>query len=281
MVIVFIGSLTFLKNVYQTEDYYVLNQDVPTRTQILPEMLEPVTTSEGTAPQGALTPADVQNGAIFSRYPLRTGETVNASAVGGLDDIAVGIPDSWVVTSFPVPADNAVGGRIQRGVYFDMMVVDDDGTFYPFVNVLALDTSVSLSGASNANAVNTEEAKAGQTQYYYVGMTPADAALLKSMVKEHGGDLNLVLSPRENEYQPANLKAYEGIFKFDATDFEIKDYSAGTNNTFIDVERDEFGRPADRDETGVKYPIKCGNSIGTAVESEADCEAINNNSYGE
>ena len=44
VVAVFVGSLMLLKNVYQTETYYVLKEDVPTRTQVNADMLEPVTT---------------------------------------------------------------------------------------------------------------------------------------------------------------------------------------------------------------------------------------------
>lgn len=281
---VFAGSLSFFNNVYETEVYYRLNQDVPTRTQLTPEMFDKVETSAGTAPEGALTIADVQNGFIFTRYPLRFGEVVNGSAVGGLDDISVGIPDSWVVTSFSVPADNAVGGRIQRGIYFDMMVVTETGVFYPFVNILALDTSISLSGATNANAVNTEESKSGQTSFYYVGMSPEDAALLQSLVRQYSSNIQLILSPRENEYQAPNLDAYtadDGLFAFDAEDFEIKNMSPGTNNTFTDVERDAFGRPAERDSNGnVLYPIKCGNSFGSVVDSASECEQIDNTTFG-
>lgn len=279
---VFVGSTMLFSNVYKTETYYVLTDPVPGRTQVTPEMLTPVTTQEGTAPKAALDIAAVQGGTAFTRYPLAAGEILTASNLGGLEDIAVGIPDSWVVTSFPVPADNAAGGRIGRGVYFDMMLVTDAGTYYPFVNMLALDTTVSLSGASNANAINTDEAKMGQSQWYYVGMTPADAATLQHMVNKYGSNIRLVMSPRENEYQKPNLAAYESptgsAFTFDLNSIELKNSGEGTDNTFVDPERDDLGRPADRDGDKVKYSVKCGNSRA-AVAQDGNCETIDNNTY--
>lgn len=148
VIAVFVGSLMLLKNVYQTETYYVLKEDVPTRTQVNADMLEPVTTSAGTAPKSALGISEVQDGYMFTKYPLKSGDILTDSNVGGFEDVSVGVPDSWVVTSFGVNADNAVGGRIQRGTYFDMMVSNNSGTFYPFVNMLALDTTVSMDSAS-------------------------------------------------------------------------------------------------------------------------------------
>lgn len=280
MLLVFLGSLTFLKNVYETEEYYVLNADVATRTQITAEMLQKVVTSKGTAPTTALAPKDVQSGAVYTRYPVRIGEIITLSNTGGLDDISIGIPDSWVVTSFQLPADNAVGGRISRGLYFDMMIVSDTGSFYPFINMLVLDTSVGLSGATSSNAVNTDEAKTGQTQFYYVGLTPEDAGYLQNIVSKFGGNMKLVLSPRENEYQKPNFAAYDGVFKYDPQTFEVKDSGEGTDNTFRDGERDKFGRLKNRDTDGnVKYPVKCGNAAGVSIASIEECETINNNTY--
>lgn len=235
-------SFMLLRNLIQTETYYTLNQDVPARTQITPEMLSPVVTSTGTAPQAALGIEDVQSGAVYSQYSLRTGDILTASNAGEQKDISVGIPDSWVVTNFSVPADNAVGGRIQRGYYFDIMVATDDGSTYPFINVLALDTTIDLNDASSSDAANTEEAKSGQTTQYVVGMSPQDAGKLQSIMKKHGDDVRLVLSPRQNEYAKPKMSDYEGNFSYNKDD-GVKNMGEGTNYTFADAERDEFGRP--------------------------------------
>lgn len=279
LVVVFVGTLTLLKSVYQTETYYVLNQDIPTRTQITMDMLTPVVTSAGTAPGGSpdMTQSQrdqerntiltaVQSGIVYSQFPMVSGDVLSPSNAGGLSDISVGVPDTWVITNFSVGADNAVGGRIQRGYYFDMLVLTDNGAFYPFVNVLALDTTTDLSGASNSNAVNTEEAHEGQTTQYVVGMSPANAAKLQDLVHTYGGNIRMVMSPRQNEYAAPRLMDYSGLFKYDmdldgviapglqpvydadgkALDLDgdgKADYRESTDYTFTDVERDQFGRP--------------------------------------
>ena len=250
-VLVFITFASFAQKMFETENYYVLNQPVPTRTQVTTEMMDTVTTSKGTAPVAAIGLEDIQTGNVYTQHPLQAGDILTMSNVGSLDDISVGVPDTWVITNFSVGADDAVGGRIRRGTYFDLMVLTGEGVYYPFVNVLTLDTTVSLSGASSADAVDGEEAKAGQTQQYVVGMTPANAAKLQLLVEENGGQLRMVLSPRSNEYQRPDLAAYEGLFKYDAEEDgtngviwpgespqgELTDY------TFTPLERDEFGRP--------------------------------------
>lgn len=263
VVAVFVGSLMLLKSVYQTETYYVLKEDVPTRTQINADMLEPVTTSAGTAPKSALGISEVQDGYMFTKYPLKSGDILTDSNVGGFEDVSVGVPDSWVVTSFGVNADNAVGGRIQRGTYFDMMVSNNSGAFYPFVNMLALDTTVSMDSASSSEAAESEEAHQGQTTQYVVGMPPAEAAKLANIMKSSGGDVKLVLSPRQNEYNPPQLAQYSGMFKYDN---ETKDLGKGTDYTFTPLKRDKFGKP-------VSTPKNC--SHGNA---KVNCSGSSNES---
>lgn len=253
MAIVFVGLLTLLKNMYSTETYYVLNQDVSTKTQIIPEMLDPVVTSEGTAPPNTLTLEDVQEGNLFSQFPLAAGDVLLYSNVSGFTDISTGIPDNYVITSLNVGADNASGGRIHRGVYFDIMVYDDNEghVFYPFVNVLALDTTVSMSNASSQGAIDTEEAQAGQVSFYYVGVTPENAAYLELLSQKYNGDIKLLLSPRQNEYNKPLVNDFAGFFRYDAITGTMSkeagptpsNLGEETDNTFSLVERDSFGRP--------------------------------------
>lgn len=316
LVAVFFGTLTLLQSVYQTEVYYVLKQDVPTRTQITMDMLTPVVTSAGTAPGGSpsMTQSQknnernqilqaVQRGAVFAQFPLVSGDVLSPSNVGGLKDISVGVPDTWVITNFSVGADNAVGGRIQRGYYFDIMVVSDLGAFYPFVNVLALDTTVNLSGASSSNAVNTPEARSGQTTQYTVGMSPANAAKLHDIVNRYGGNIRMVLSPRQNEYAAPRLMDYSGLFRYDVdldgviapgmqpvydsngnpVDLDgdgRPDYREATDYTFTDVKRDQFGRPISQvDNAGLgnaKVPatdVKPVNPNANEEKNAIDCVA--------
>ena len=148
--------LTLFLNLIQTETYYILKEDVPSRAVVTPEMLTPVTVNKGGAPEAALGLEEVQSGSVFAAHPLLAGDILTLSNVGSREDISVGIPDEWVITNFSVGAVNAVAGRIQRGYYFDMLVTTEEGSFYPFVNVMALDTTVDLAGASSSDAANTE-----------------------------------------------------------------------------------------------------------------------------
>lgn len=243
---VFLGSLTLLQSIYQTQTYYVLKADVPTRTQITADMMTPVTTSKGTAPKAAKSLSEAQSGTLYTKYPLTQGDILTNSNVGPFEDISTGVPDNWVITSFNVPADNAVQGRIKRGYYFDMMVSTTTGSSYPFVNVLALDTSVSLSNASSNNAADSEEAKAGQTSVYVVGMPPQDAARLQQIMKKYNNGVQLLLSPRQNEYAAPQLASYTGMFSYDAEKDSPTDLGKGTDNTFTPVERDTLGRPVNK-----------------------------------
>jgi len=267
---IFVTVLITAMKLFQTEEYYVLNTNVSARTQITPEMLDTVVTSEGTAPEAAIGLGEVQTGTIYSQYPLVAGDILTNSNVGGRSDISVGVPDSYVITNFSVGADDAVGGRIQRGYYFDMMVInneegsENDGAYYPFVNVLALDTTVDLSGATSAEAAETEEAHDGQTTQYVVGMSPGDAARLQHLV-EGGAKIKLVLSPRANEYQAPQLSEYEGLFTYDRA-AGPQDMGQNTDYTFTDVERDEFGVPSE-------LPNESSCSEGNAKVTGDDCNA--------
>lgn len=271
-------SAMFLRSVTETDQYYVLNTSVPARGQITPEMLQPMEAKKDQAPPNAIGISDVQAGGIYAQYPLNPGDILSSSNISGYTDISTGIPDDWVVTSFRVNADNAVGGRITRGTYFDIMATKgaDGGekeTYYPFVNVLALDTTVSLNNASSASAVDTEEAQSGQTQFYYVGMTPENAAKLQSLASgPDGKTMKLVLSPRQNEYKKPDLNAYKGSFKYEdeeviwpgeSSDGEVTDY------TFPRVERDECGIPVGTEVSAQDTP---GNSKCVSEGNDSDSE---------
>lgn len=266
--LVFIGTLMLLKSVYQTETYYVLSEDIPTRTQVAPENLAPITTSKGTAPQNAKGMAEIQSGDFFTKYPLKAGDVLTDSNVGALEDIATGVPDSWVVTSFGVSADNAVGGRIHRGDYADFMVATANGAYYPFVNMLVLDTSISLSSASSNNAANTKEAKQGQTSQYTVAGTPENMGKLQQIMKKNGGDVKLLLSPRQNQYKQPVIADYSdggGMFKYVQGDQPVN-LGKDTDASFVPPKRDKFGRP-------VATPKNCSQGNGKVDASLCNGQA--------
>lgn len=260
--------LMLLLNSRATDTYYVLNQDVPTRTQVTPEMLTAVTTTKDSAPANAIGLGQVQSGGVVTQYSLDEGDILTASNSGETQDIAVGVPDSWVVTNFSVPADDAVGGRITRGYYFDIMVSTPEGSFYPFVNVLALDTTVSLDNASSSEAADTAEAYDGQTTQYVVGMSPADAGKLQQIMAKYGsGKVKLVISPMQNEYDEPHIADYEGTFKFTEGDSPTNQ-GKDTDRTFTKIERKADGTP-------LEEVTSCsnGNSKPTADECDSSDSA--------
>lgn len=265
--------LFLLRGFFQTETYYVLNEDIGPRVQINAEQLDPRVVSDGQAPPNALSLADVQTGALYTQYPLRAGDIISESSVGALSDIRVGVPDSWVITSFGVNADNAVGGRITRGTHFDIIAIDntleEPRSFYLFSNVLALDTTVSMDNASSADAADSEEASSGMTEQYVVGMRPEEAAFLHMALDSY--DVRLVLSPRENEYQEPDLDRIEGFFDLQDIDGNWTPLEVGTmtDNTFMPVERDEFGRPVSDDDFEEDNSAISGSEGGSSDFSNA------------
>ncbi len=228
--------LTIFLNLIQTETYYILNEDVPSRTTISEEMMVPVTVNKGGAPEAAIGLADIQTGNVISSHPLLAGDILTLSNVGTQTDISAGVPDEWVITNFTVAEGSALGGRIQKGYYFDMLVVDGAGGFYPFINVLALDTAVDIAQSSEGG-----DGAAATSGEYVVAMTPENAAKLHQVVAQYGGNIKLLLSPRQNEYAQPRIGDYEGFFSYTQGDEPIN-LGAGTDYTFTSLQRDEFGR---------------------------------------
>lgn len=247
-----VGIASLLASLTQKETYYVLNRDVPARMQISTEQLSPIESGEGQAPPNALSIGDVQAGLIFAQYPLKEGDILSESSVGSLNDISVGVPDSWVVTNFGVPADNAVGGRIQRGSYFDILATNGDGeAHYVLSNVLALETHTSVAGAETADAADSEESITGLGEQYVVGLSHENAAKLHATI-DSGHTLRLVISPKQNDYEAPDTAAMEGTFNaFDGN--SVPDVGSMTDNTFSPIQRDEEGRPVESDDDDVFY----------------------------
>lgn len=202
----------------QTEVYYELKEPVLAKQTITPDMTQEVVTKKGTAPTTAISQADLQSGKAQSKFPMGANEVLTYGNVGSADDnlhdsllkrkeqdMAKLLKDgktpkdyeNWVLTSFSVGADNAVGGRITPGSYFDIMVITENGAFYPFINVRAIDTTVSLDGASSSSAADSSEAYAGQTSQYVVKLTPFEAARLQWFVNTFG-NIKLVLNDKSD-----------------------------------------------------------------------------------
>lgn len=219
-VIVFVTFAKVTQSTFRTETYYVLAGEKDTKVLstndvITPEMLVPVTTSE--APENALDVSEFQDGKRRARYDLNGGDILTESNTADEDtDILDQRPDNMVLTNFSVPADDAVGGSIEAGQYFDIMIATPEGSFYPFVNVLTIYTTVDLNEATSPDAINTEESQSGMRTQYYVAMTPENAAKLHSIIKTYPENIKLVRSPKANLYQPPQLSDYEGMFQYNA-----------------------------------------------------------------
>jgi len=119
-------------------------------------------------------------------------------------------------------------------------------------------------------------------------MSPANAAKMQDLITQYGGNVRMVLSPRQNDYAAPRLMDYSGLFKYDIDldgviapglqpvydaegnpvdlDGDGKDdYRESTDYTFTDVERDQFGRPISQvDNVGL------GNSKIPAATAEGE-----------
>lgn len=252
MAILVAGSMfALLSSVASTSTYYVLNQNVPARTQITPSMMTAVVTSDGGQPRNAATLADVQTGKVFSKYALNTGDVVSMSNSGPLTAINVGVPDTYVITSFSVEAKNAVAGRVKRGDYIDVIAVTtstngDERSKYILRNVLVLDvnsdlaqvgattastaTANSAAGTSTgATASDSAAARGGVPSLYTVGLPPVDAARLALAVND---TLFIVLSPVQDSkggVTPADISVNQSDLFGDSA---VGNAGLGTDPTF-------------------------------------------------
>lgn len=228
------GTFAILNNITKQDTYYVLNTNLPSRTQITPQDLSPVSTSQNSAPQNAIGLSEVQQGTVYTKYPLQAGDVISASNAGSLDAINEGIPDNWVVTSFE-PADNdPIVENLQRGDYFDIMATnmkkedqrpagDNSSNLgqikvgqYVFRNVMVLDNPATTTANNNNDSANGATSQTqNSTTSFVVGMSPQNAAMLTILTKNF--DTKIVMSPRYNTYaNPSELDDLYKTFDFNA-----------------------------------------------------------------
>ena len=307
-VILFVVVSFISRQVLATETYYQLKTSVPPRASITMDMVAPVSTKKGTVPKTAATRADIESGKLRSKYDLPAGEIITRGNVGAatstlysalmefkskeMEDIDNDQSryKNWVLTSFSVSADNAVGGRISRGDYFDMLVITDTGAFYPFINVKTLDATVSLNSASSGNAADTAEAYQGQQSQYFVKMTPNEAARLQWIVSNYG-NIKLVLNDKSDVRtedgntvaQFGGMNSYDGYG--DAVDGGREEYTpksvniaesnSGGNNS-------NSGSSGDRDRRRGREGDSATSASATTTASEnADDNNGDNNGEGD
>ena len=228
------GTFAILNNITKQDTYYVLNTNLPSRTQITPQDLSPVSTSQNSAPQNAIGLSEVQQGTVYTKYPLQAGDVISASNAGSLDTINEGIPDNWVVTSFE-PADNdPIVENLQWGDYFDIMATnmkkedqrpagDNSSNLgqikvgqYVFRNVMVLDNPATTTANDNNDSANGATSQTqNSTTAFVVGMSPQNAAMLTILTKNF--DTKIVMSPRYNTYaNPSELDDLYKTFDFNA-----------------------------------------------------------------
>lgn len=248
-IVVFAGIVWFaLSQLLATESYYVLNQDIGSKTQVLDSMLTKVETAKGTAPKNAITQAQVSGGNIYTKIPLSAGDILTPSNTGLNIDNSTGIPDGWSVTTFSIPTVSAVNGSITKGQYFDIIGVSDSGIAkYIASNVLALDVD---SGISQAEVTNDSTQSASDIIQITVGMPADKIALLHSALTKYQ-KIELALAPKSLSYETRDNSYLDGNYNFDdiTPGFDLYD---GTDSTFSVVKRDENGKPIKENNTTKK-----------------------------
>jgi Flp pilus assembly protein CpaB len=225
-----------LSQVTSTSKYYVLKEDVAARTQITEDMLQEVVTSTNGEPQNALDLAEIVTEPVYAKYPLNAGDILTASNTGPLNPIEEGIPEDFVVATFNAPASFAAGGKIQRGDYVDLIVVQDDTASYFLQHVLVLDATINLDNASASSTVNADGSttnaadssavRSGIPTLYTVGLSPQDAAKLAIASQ---ATIYVVLSANQTSDPVPPMEITVDLGSLNGL---ITDSGAGTDNTF-------------------------------------------------
>lgn len=191
-------AFSIMSAVTATEKYYVLKENAPARTEILPGMLEERVVQSGSTPPNALSLRDFEMGDQFALINLEAGDILTPSTVGPVAPLTTGIPSDFVVASFVAEPSLSAAGNVKRGSYIDIILINrgdipdaDLGASYAMSRVLVLETASSLeSASSNAPQSDTgqspeameESARlSGIPAIYTVGVSQEDAVKLASL----------------------------------------------------------------------------------------------------
>lgn len=245
-IILCIGLWYSLSTLLATESYYILNQDVSAKVLVSTDMLTKVETAKGTAPKNALSLVDVSSNNVYTKVPLQAGDVLSLSNTGLNISSSTGIPDSWSVTSFTIPRNQAVNGNITKGEYFDVIGINGSGAKYIATTVLALDID---SGVPNTTVENSKStAGTGEELNILVGMPDKDIPLFQSAINSYE-KIVLSISPKSINYDKRNTNDLQSVVQF-SDNTVAPDLYEGTDNTFSVVKRDKDGRPIlDSEET--------------------------------
>lgn len=205
-----------LANITATTTYYVLNTNVPARSQITPAMLEEVQASKGTEPRNALTLEDVSYNDVYAKFELNTGDVLSVSNTGDLAPLQEGIPENFVVASFIADPNSAVAGKITTGNYIDIYSTAEGGndaskvTKASLRHVLVMDTQGDASEYEDSEEVTDETSaqdtlRQGLPFLYTVALSEEDAAILANISTDQ---LFVTLSSEKSStsYESKNIK---------------------------------------------------------------------------
>ena len=259
--VVAILTFSLMSSVTATESYYVLNKDVPARTQITPNLLSEVTVARGSTPPNVIGLSELTD-ETYSLYKLEAGDVLTTSNTGSLTPLTEGLPDDFVIASFSVDPSSAAGGNVKRGDYIDIMTIMNEptitgsssiGASYVLQHVLVIDATVDLdSYDSSSSSTTTEDGttenndeiaqRSGIPTLFTVGLSQQDAARLAVATQY---DLYVVLSSADAQNGDVNLTpgsaTSESIWGDDAPDA-----GKGTDRTF--GQGGEVIRPDDDEE---------------------------------
>lgn len=79
------GVFYVVDNLTRQDTYYVLNTNMPSKTQVTASDLTPRITRPDSTPPNAISLDEVNQGTVFTKYPLQAGDVLSSSNVGSLD----------------------------------------------------------------------------------------------------------------------------------------------------------------------------------------------------
>lgn len=238
--VVAILVFTVFQGATDKEPYYVLGQDIPARTEIIPSMLIEQEAMSGTAPPNAIDIGTVSEGGLYSLVALNMGDILTESNTSNdQSSLWAGLPENFVITSFTVEPNLAAGGNIQRGDYIDVGLISSDtamtggeaGAAIFLKRVLVIDATVDLAAftPSEEEGANEEvDKRSGIPTTYTVGLSPENAAKL-ALAGEY--KLFAVLSSIETR-DSDELTAEEILAGAGTLWGTTTDAGEGTDNTF-------------------------------------------------
>lgn len=225
----------FLQSLISTTTYYVLNRDVPARTQITPDMLEERKVSEGGQPPTALGLENFAESEVYTKFSLTAGDILSSSNAGSLIPLGAGLPKNFSIASFTASPNNAAGGNVTRGDYVDIYYIEPEqgGSKLIFQRVLIVDATSDISSGGDETVATTEDTatapyRVGIPTLYTVGLSQEDVAKLALASQ---GTLYVTISSAdavEKGVGDTTLGFSIGDMLADA----VGDSGAGTDNTF-------------------------------------------------